>query len=169
MTVTPTSSIAIELATLRNMLGESQTFQEWTNTIGDPAEAMRRVHIQSYKLLPGGDGVDLHIAERPYAVVMRHGGQLWNRYAEGQQYYLRRRGELLLYLTANSSYDAGIDDALDFANFYGGVADDLARAAGTASSLPITDITIQVPASLNDRTQHTSGRYWDVMLSVQWL
>lgn len=173
MAVDPVSSVALEKTLLRSMIAASPTFQARVG-ITDPAAAQARVYLDDLAIDPAifGDlqGTDdAQRLKRPYAVVVRPQGLLYDLFAAGDQNYLRRRGALWVYLTDNGRYDDRTQDAISFDNFAGGVADDLRDAAGVDTNLSITRIGFRLPPRKTAPERVASeGMWWNTVLEIDW-
>lgn len=171
MPVTPISRDASEVHDLRGMVARSETFQAQTGFPGNPAAALARVHIDSfYPELLAGESFKLH---RPFAVVMPAPGPLWSDYAGGDQVYLARSGKMLLYLSDGQRHEDPTDDWTAFANFAGGVIEDLANRSGySVGDLPISTISRAVeprrPRVDRAPAQQERERWWFAIYSIDW-
>ena len=166
--VQPTSQLAREQHELRRLVAQSATFQARVDQAGNPALAAKRIYLGGNWL----DGVDVdgHALARPYAIVMRPPGPLWALAAGGDKNYLRRRGNLWLYLADNSRFpNDPDDDQTDFCNFVGGVDEDMAALAGYDTWLPIASIELvgtpqHSPIELGD----PGSKWWQAWYGLEW-
>lgn len=166
--VAPISRLANELADLKRLVAHSPAFQARCGVAGNSELAAQRV-IQG-ELAANAYDLDAIHAARPFALIMRPAGACWMQYAGGDQIYLRRRGNLWLYLCDNSRFTDAEDDFVDACNFFGSVEEDLADLAGRDTWLPIQSIEMsgapQRP-SLEKRAGD-DGAYWQCWYSIEW-
>jgi hypothetical protein len=106
---------------------------------------------------------------RPYAVIMQPQQFAIRRYCGGNPNFYQPDGTLHVGLSDNGKYDDPEDDYLDFANWVGTVADDVACKGGFDDLLNIVSIEFQALPACSDMTKTPAQlRYWECCLAVVW-
>jgi len=166
--VTPSGPVAVPIYLLRRMVAKSPTFRAM---VGQPTTvgALPFVHVKE---------VDDQ-ETRPCAVICTEGTR-YTVIAGGAQIHLRPQGEVFLYLALDTLAEHFEDPSnafMRFANFYGGVMEDIAGMSGADqtedttfpdSDLAITGIrdlpVMETPQALWESV----GRYWLGAMVVSW-
>lgn len=166
MPITPNGSCATPLYLLRRMGSLSATFQA---AIGGNTAALALTRI----FLKEADGKE----PRPCMVISTDGGA-WQQVAGGSQNQLRPSGVLFVWLAMDLDIGLSPSDAmLEYANFHGGVGDDLAALSGqdqTAdSTVPESHLAItrmhDIPPSEAPKEFWPAGKrfMWSAWI-IQW-
>lgn len=166
--VVPAGPVSLPIYLLRRMVAKSATFRAAVGA-STTAEALEHIYVKE---------VD-DTERRPCAVICTEGTR-YQVIAGGSQVQLRADGEVFLYLTMDTP-EAYFDDPtnafLHFANFFGGVIDDVAALSGADqtedSTFPDSDLSItgirDLPCMECPREMWASlGRYWLGAWVISW-
>lgn len=168
MSVTPSGSVAVPIYLLRRMVSLSTTFQTAT---GAASATLALNHIYLHEAT--GDET------RPCAVV-NGDDTSYELSAGGDQNQLRAKGSLFLWLaqdTLSEHYEDNASAVLRFANYAGGVADDVIAIAGqdqtadatiTGSHLSITGMQMLAMSEIPREMWPEVGRFWWCAWQVTW-
>lgn len=123
MPVTPTSSLALAIDGLRQLVAESATFRTRVGA-ANQAEALEKVFVSDVEV---SEEEGLIVGLRPFAIVFVIDSR-YRHLGAGPQH--QAGGAIGLLLTDNAQFtgpdDAPEDSEIDFWNFAGGAVDDIA-------------------------------------------
>ena len=167
MTITATSSMAIALSGIVDLLAQSTVFQNRMAAWHDEAasEANARLHIFGFDQYNPAD--DSNIV-RPFAVVgtTRH---VWDAICQGSVIQYLPTGTVLVILVDDARYadcfrdnavDGQLDSYMDALNWMGGIFDGWSGSVGTGAGFPIPHIEPVVEPSRPDVTARESDDFW---------
>lgn len=173
MTVTATSSLALAVQGLIDLIAESTTFQNRVATYHSIAasEANARLHIYGFDQF---DNIEGSRDMRPFAIVgvAQH---IHEAVAMCSQIQHNSKGTLILTLVDNARYtdtrgddpaDDYNDSYIDFCNFVGGVLDGLNGAALEDAAFPPYNIETIVEPSRPPVVERETDDHWIAIYSV---
>lgn len=174
MTVTPTSTLALAVDDIVDLVAQSATFQQRVATYHGVAasDANARLHIFGFdQWEPGNDS----LCVRPFAVVgvTEH---VMSNLCQGAATNYHPRGGLVLILVddarftdwqGDSAVDNQIDSYMDALNWMSGVVQDFNNVAGGGGHFNWPEIETIIEPSRSSIVDRQSDDFWIVMYGLR--